>query len=1178
MPHRCQCGMPLRLTHLKLSGFKSFVDPTTLHLHGQRVGIVGPNGCGKSNVMEAIRWVLGESSARELRGDSMQDVIFNGSLNRKPVSRASVELHFDNSFGGAPGQWSQYAEIVVKRVLERDGNSSYLINNQQVRRRDIADLFMGTGVGTRASYAIIGQNTISRIVEAKPEEMRVFLEEAAGVSKYKERRRETELRLRDTRENLTRIDDIRRELEKQITLLESQAEVAQRFHDLKQQLDTVNQLIWLLKKRNAAGEWEKAKRRVESVVNELEAEMAALRKAESELEQTRLMHTESSAAMQQAQAALYEASAALSGVEQQLRHAQENVDRAEARHRDLTAQRERAALQEEERQQSLTQQAKMLEEAEQRCETTKSSLESSRLALPERETQQRAAQQAMGAAQSALAKAEQSLQVGLANLQHQRRQLEQYQQRKQRLEAEKKTVVLPDIGMLAAKENQQQQAQQQAASLEASIIDLQEREAESQTRLHHAQQSMHEQSRKIAQIEAQLTTLRKIQQAVGGDAKLGDWLKQHGFSSNSRFWQTVRVDSGWETAVESVLGERLNALLLDTLATVSNLAQPPAQLSFCAPAARIAAPEPTHGFQPLSRLVAPVAAEIGSVIHDWLSGIYTAESHAQALEMREHLRDGEWVASPDGHLVSRTSVRLYAPGSALHGVLERQRELDTLEEQLPAQQQAMTEAETEFRRLQDGLTDLRRQLHEQRQTQKQASSQQHALTMEVQKLRQQRQHAEERLMQFSRELQELAAHIEEGESQLQATQSGNTNQEDELRRLRHERDEKRNALTEADKMLAQAREILRQAEHNAREAEFNKNTIINKISEINNTLKVLNEQKLGLEHQLQETQSQWGAHDIDALRKSLETAVEARRQREEAMAEARNALSGIENQLTEIDRRRMQSEHGLHPLRDKLEQSRLAEQEARLHFEHCAEALEGADEEALSALMEKNARTSDMMRKAEELQQQIDALGAVNLAAIEQLVSERERAGYLDAQALDLNSAIETLEEAIRRIDRETRSRLQVTFDEVNRNFAELFTVLFNGGNARLELLGDEILDTGIQVFAQPPGKKNSTIHLLSGGEKALTALALVFALFRLNPAPFCLMDEVDAPLDDSNTERFCAMVKKMSEFTQFVFISHNKIAMEMAQQLVGVTMQESGVSRVVEVDVEEAMRMAEAA
>ena len=1171
----------MRLTHLKLAGFKSFIDPTTLHLHGQRVGIVGPNGCGKSNVMEAIRWVLGESSARELRGDSMQDVIFNGSLNRKPISRASVELHFDNSLGGngngAGGQWAQYAEIAVKRVLERDGNSSYIINNTQVRRRDVTDLFLGTGVGSRA-YSIIGQDTISRIVEAKPEELRIFLEEAAGVSKYKERRRETELRLRDTRENLTRVDDIRRELGKQITQLEAQAEVAKRYHQLKQQLDTTQQLIWLLKKRQAAGEWERARKRTEAMVNELEAEMASLRKAESELEQTRLAHTESSASLQLTQGALYEASAALSSIEQQLKHTQENVNHAETRLRELAAQKSRTEAQKGEKSEELAKQQLMLQEAEARHTAAQTALEACRAALPEHEVQHRTAQQALNDAQAELARTEQELQVGLANLQHQRHQLDQQRQRQQRLEAEKSDIELPDMAILTEKESLQQHAQHQLAALDAEIAALQDRETTAQATLHQAQLATHELARQIAQLEAQLATLHKIQQAIGGDAKLGTWLASHGLDHHPRFWKSVRVEPDWETAVESVLGERLNALLLDTLALASGLPSPPASLVLCAPGASRTTAPAARGLKPLSAQVAPLDSKLAAVVEDWLAGVYVADSHAQALKMRDQLADGELLASPEGHLVSRTSVRLYAPGSALHGVLERQRELDALETQLPAQRKSLAQAEAELKALQDTLDETRRQLGEQRHAQKQVNSQHHALMMEVQKLRQQRQHAEERLRQFAQELEELSCHIAEGEEQLQAAQTANAGQESAVSQLKLTRDGCRDALADAEKTLAQAREALRQAEHAARETEFNQNTISNKIIEVNNSINVLDEQKIGLENQLQETRALRANHDTESIKVSLTAAVDMRRQREEAVAAARNALAVIETSLTEIERRKMQSEQGLHPLRDHLEQTRLAEQEARLHFEHCAQELAGADEDALAAQLEKPARPADMARKAAELQQEIEALGAINLAAIEHLTSERERAGYLDAQALDLNTAIETLQEAIRRIDRETRGRLQHTFDEVNRNFAELFTTLFDGGQARLELLGEEILDTGVQVFAQPPGKRNSTIHLLSGGEKALTALALVFALFRLNPAPFCLMDEVDAPLDDSNTERFCAMVRKMSEHTQFVFISHNKIAMEMAQQLIGVTMQESGVSRVVEVDVEQAMRMTEMA
>jgi chromosome segregation protein len=1164
----------LRLTHLKLAGFKSFVDPTTLHMHGQRVGIVGPNGCGKSNVMEAIRWVLGESSARELRGDSMQDVIFNGSLNRKPVSRASVELHFDNSFGGAPGQWAQYAEIAVKRVLERDGSSSYIINNTQVRRRDITELFLGTGVGSRA-YAIIGQNTISRIVEAKPEELRIFLEEAAGVSKYKERRRETELRLRDTRENLLRVDDIRQELGKQIVLLESQAEVAAKYHHLQQQLDTANQLLWMLKKRQSASEWEKARKRVEGLVNELEAEMAALRKAESEQEQIRLQQSEASNGLQQAQAAFYESSAALSGIEQSLKHAQENLDHAVAREQELGNQLARIDIQIEERQTALEAQKQLLQEAETHCQVSEAALNEHRTAMPQLETQHRAAQHVLNASHAEVAKAEQALQLAQSDLQHQRRQLDQHRQRKLRLEAEHAAVVLPDAALLAEKETQQQHAQQQMDAMEAEIARLQTQEAEQQSTLHQSQQAVHEAARRIAQLEAQLATLRKIQQSVGGDATLADWLSGRGLADKPRFWQMIEVEQGWETALESLLGERLNALLLDSLNTLNGTTVPPVALAFCEPViARAVMPE--SGLPALIDLVRSVRGDMQAIISDWLTGVFVAENIDQAMTMRNYLADGQWLVCPQGHLVSRSSVRFYAPGSALHGVLERQRELAGLEIQLPEARKSLAQLETDQQSRQEALAETRRQLGETRQLAKTLGHQNQALQLETQKMHQQRQHAEERLRQFGQELNELAKQIADGEGQLQSGEQNRAAQETQLQQLKQRRDEHRTALSVAESALANARDALRRDERQAQEQSFNLKTINNKIIELNSSIKVIDEQKTDFIRQMQDVQMQRGLHDTSAMRQQLSEAVLARQQCEEMVAAARNQLAEIETNLSETDRRRMQSEHNLHPLRDRLEQARLAEQEARLHFEHCAEQLAGADEETLGAQLEKSIRQTEMARRAEDIQQEILSLGAVNLAAIEQLASEKERAGYLDAQALDLNSAIETLEEAIRRIDKETRGRLQHTYDEVNRNFGELFGTLFNGGQARLELLGEEILDTGLQVFAQPPGKKNSTIHLLSGGEKALTALALVFALFRLNPAPFCLMDEVDAPLDDSNTERFCTMVRKMSEHTQFVYISHNKIAMEMAQQLIGVTMQESGVSRVVEVDVEEAMRLTE--
>ncbi|MCE9633522.1 MAG: chromosome segregation protein SMC [Methylophilales bacterium] len=1161
----------MRLTHLKLAGFKSFVDPTTIQLSGQRVAIVGPNGCGKSNVMEAIRWVLGESSARELRGDSMQDVIFNGSLNRKAISRASVELHFDNSFGGAAGAWSQYSEIVVKRVLERDGNSSYIINNQQVRKRDITDLFLGTGVGSRA-YAIIGQNTISRIVDAKPEELRVFLEEAAGVSRYKERRRETESRLKDTRENLLRVDDIRQEITKQILLLQSQAEIAQQYHQLKQQLESAHQLLWLLKKQQAANSWEKAKRQVEVLVNELEAEMATLRKLEANLERIRQQHITASNATQKAQTDFYEASAALTQIEQQLKHAKDISERAQMREKELSLQRLNIETQIRQRQSELQQHETLKQTAVKQGALMLAELEKSRKELPVHQSQQQAAQQALESTQLELAKTEQALQLSLANRQHQQQQLAALDARQQKLEATIAAMVRPDETELTNAQQAQEQEQQQLSALQAEIAQQQIQEEALQSQLQQQQQAVHEKARRIAQIEAELATLRKIQQSTGGDQSMSAWLSERRMDKQPRLWQGLRVNPAWEIALESVLGERLNAVLLETLSLAGKAGIPPASLVLCAPSGEAS----IKGN--LINQIEILNPDLNGVLHDWLYGVDTSSSLNEALARQTGLKQGDVLVCPQGELVSRTSVKFYSKTEQLHGLLERQREVETLEAELPDIRNALNDEEKALQKLRNILENIRLSLNKNRNTQQSQAQKVQSLLLELEKLRQQDERVGEQLRLSNTALEDIGKQRVELAAQLKSAETSRTQQESEINQAKTLRDTKKQGVLTAEQALNVARERLRNAEHAAQEANYNERTINNKIIELNNSIKVFNEQNASLATQLQEAMQAQQSQSPDTLMASLDSALALRNEKEITLTEARNQMAELETRVRETEQSRMQSEHQLHPLRDKLEQARLNEQEARLYFEQCAAALSGVDEAALTSQLPKATSAASMERQAVALQEQITELGAVNLAAIEQLASENERANYLEAQALDLNQAIATLEDAIHRIDRETRGRLQHTFDEVNRNFGELFATLFNGGQARLELLGEEILDTGLQVFAQPPGKKTSTIHLLSGGEKALVALALVFALFRLNPAPFCLMDEVDAPLDDSNTERFCAMVKKMSENTQFVFITHNKIAMEMAQQLIGVTMQESGVSRVVEVDIAAAMQLTEEA
>lgn len=1131
--------------------------------------------------MESIRWVLGESSAREMRGDSMADVIFNGSGNRKPVSRASVELIFDNSLGGANGEWSQYAEISVKRVLVRDKGSSYTINNTAVRRRDVADLFLGTGLGGRA-YAIIGQNTISRIVEAKPEELRIFLEEAAGISKYKERRRETELRLRDTRENLTRVEDIRREMEKQISRLASQALITEQYHRLQDALKHAQGQLWLLKKRNASNSWEKGQRQVEQLVNELEAQTAALRKTESALESLRQQHFAATESVQTAQTRYYETNAEVSNLEQQVKHTQEGRDRLSAQLQQLAAQswkiESQGMLLQENLQQLITQQ----QEAGSSETQAAQDLQAARLSLPKAEQDYALTQHILTDAQKALNEAEQGIRVETTNLDHLNRTISELVQRLQRMGNEQASLQLPNQAEFAQKQTTYENAQAEIAILEKNISDLRQQEQLQAEKIKLLREAQLGEERGLAQLEAQISSISKIQQSLGHESKLDGWLKNTGLYDSERIWQKVSIEAGWETALEAVLGARLNAILQPgTLPDLTPRQRPPVALVLCQPgeSGTLTTKEMQEiqpRWKPLYSIISTSEPGLATLMQDWLAGVYILDDAFNVEGAHKYLKSGEILVSKLGDVYTRHSVALYATQSALHGVLERQRELASLQAQLPLLQHSLGERIEALNKAELALQQVRLTYQQQQQALRTKTQCQHNLHLEIQRLQQQRQHVLER--QKTMQAEQQAAQQRQAGLQIEKQQKQDAleNLRTSLADLLTKHEQAQTAKQGAELALNTARSELQKAERLAQEQVFNKKIITNNINEIKSKINAIIEEKNALLIRRNEAETMLEAAKMENLKANLTAALASKQQREIELVSARDAMAGAEQGLQTQERARMQNEQQLHPLRDKLEQARLQEQQARLYFEQCQAALvaTGLDEAALNTNLALSAKASELERSTEALNLQINELGPVNLAAIQELGSERERKAYLDSQAQDLEQAVATLGDAIRRIDHETRSRLQNTFDEANRHFGELFTALFGGGQARLVLLGAEILDTGMQVFAQPPGKKNTTIHLLSGGEKALTALALVFALFRLNPAPFCLMDEVDAPLDDSNTERFCNMVKKMSERTQFLFVSHNKITMEMAQQLIGVTMQESGVSRIVEVDIEAALQM----
>ena len=1139
--------------------------------------MVGPNGCGKSNVIDAVRWVLGETRASALRGDSMQDVIFNGSLNRKPMARAAVELMFDNSQGRAAGQWSQYAEISVKRVLQRDGESSYYINGVHVRRRDITDMFLGTGLGPRA-YAIIEQGMISRVIEAKPDELRVFLEEAAGISKYKERRRETETRLADTRENLLRITDIRLELGAQLEKLEAQARIAERYQEYQADLQLKQQLLWFVRRRDAGAERDRHAQELARVGNELEAENARLRQLDARLESARGEHYQAGDAMNAAQGALYAANAEVARHESELRHVEETRQRLESQHTERRTQLGAWREQRAQLTQALHMWAARAGTARERLARTRSALEAQSGALPQAEEAFRAAQERLGEARGQLMQAQSRLQLEQANRAHLERAAQAFEQRRERLESELQTLVEPDAASLQALESgiaglerAVSAAQQALESLQAVCAELDERSAAAGEALGEAQ-------REHAGAEAQLATLRQIQAAAQDNAPLREWLERHRLGAAPRLFQKLRIDPGWETAVEAVLRERLHALELDDAGRLAALLEdrPPAKASiFDRAQARPASA--AAGLEPLSSKIHAIDAAVCGALGDWLAGVY-ALGAPPGRAAREALPEGATLVDRDGHRYTRHTVSFHAPDQADAGLLARQAEIEATEERCAQLGTRLEAARALQERAHNEAAERAQALEEARLEIARRQKARHDAQIEQLKVSQAQERFRERSAQVHAELEEVAQEAARSRQGLADSAAAAARAQSEIEAAGEALEQARAGHEAAESALAGQRRSVQQAEREAQDAVFGERECTSKIAEIDHQVRVIDQQIERADLEVTGLTRELAADPIPAVRQALDAAVEHRLACEKALSEARNTVEGAAAALREIEEARLQIDARIAPLRERLGELRLKEQAAQISFEQFATQLQeaGSDEQGLEAQAERAPRPSALQGELTRITQAIGELGAVNLAALEELRSSRERKSYLDSQAADLEEAVRTLEDAIRRIDRETRELLRETFEAVNRHFGALFPTLFGGGEAKLIMTGEEILDAGVQVMAQPPGKRNTSIQLLSGGEKALTAIALVFSLFQLNPAPFCLLDEVDAPLDDSNTLRFCELVKRMSAQTQFLFISHNKISMEMGEQLIGVTMPESGVSRVVAVDIDEALRIRE--
>ncbi len=1166
----------MRLSKIKLAGFKSFVDPTTIPLPSNLIGVVGPNGCGKSNVIDAVRWVMGESSAKNLRGDSMADVIFNGSTSRKPVGQASIELVFDNSDGTIKGEYAQYNEISVRRTVSRDGQSQYYLNGTRCRRRDITDIFLGTGLGPR-SYSIIEQGMISRLIEAKPEELRVFLEEAAGISKYKERRRETENRIRHTRDNMERLTDLRDELGKQLERLNRQARTAEKYKELKQEER-------LLKGQLAALRWRALDQQVharETLIREkelgVEASVMRQRAIESEIEKLREQNVEVGEIFSEVQGRFYAVGGDIARVEQSIQHSRERRLQQE---RDL-AEAERALAESQAHQQGDREKIAELEQQlailRPQLEEAQARQEISAAALLEAEQAMHEWQSAWAEFNQTAAEPARSAEVERTRLQSLEQQHIQQEQRILRLQEEKKH--LSNVALEEEIAQRQAQLEEYALQTEALQERLQNQLAaiaEARDANRQLSAELDEQRGRLQAMQGRHSSLEALQQAALGKTggEVAQWLAGNGLADAERLAQGLTVAEDWERAVECVLGQHLEAVCVDGLDPVAGLLGTLEHGSLAL-------------FDTARGDVAATAGDLGPALADkvtapWplpmLAGVYAADDLAQALALRPRLAAHESVITRDGVWLGPNWLRVARDADEKAGVIHREQELKELSagiEQLRAQveegQAQRAEGRERIQRLEEEREAVQRELHQASRQQAEVQAQLSGRQARLEQMRNRSQNIERDIAELQQQCNENEEETKLARGRLAAAME----QMELLAARREELELQRDSLRER---LDLAREQARGDRDTAHQLSLQVQTMSTGLEAARNSLARMEqqlEQVAARREMLSETLAESQA-PIEALQEELARLLESRSSVEQELAEARRRVEEVDHAMREHDQQRHTLERELQELRSGLEQARMAWQELQVRRQTLSEQLEESDYslDELTESLPGEAEEQAWAQRVEQIAQRIQRLGPINLAAIEEYKTESERKEYLDAQHADLSEALETLEGAIRKIDRETRTRFKETFERVNAGFKSMFPRLFGGGHAYLELTGDDLLDTGVTVMARPPGKRNSTIHLLSGGEKALTAVALVFAIFQLNPAPFCMLDEVDAPLDDANVGRFCAMVREMSEHVQFIFITHNKITMELAHQLNGVTMHEPGVSRLVSVDVDEAAEM----
>ncbi len=1163
----------MRLKKIKLAGFKSFVDPTTIPFPGEMTAVVGPNGCGKSNVIDAVRWVLGESSAKNLRGDAMTDVIFNGSTARKAVSQCSVELVFDNSSGRIAGEYAGYNELSVKRIVTKEAISSYMLNGSKCRKRDITDLFLGTGLGPR-SYAIIEQGMISKLIESRPQELRVFVEEAAGISKYKERRRETENRIKHTKENLERLDDVRSELGEQLSKLKRQAAAATRYKELKASERE-------LKGQLAVARWLKqnelitqAEAEIKQKQNELEEVISRKRGDESNIIAFREQQEQLKQSINDIQQVIFKTSTTITKIEQS----------------QLFSKKRKQQIQME--LQQLQSQSQQLDEV---YAETAIELALVQDELVELEPNKLLMEEALENAQITREEAEEAL----SQFSEKNRESEtQYHTIKQKLQTchgqiqNTLSMQLRTEARIRELDNEIRElsdndAKTEAESLQAELLLVAEalEEAEKDraftlTRLSGAQNKVDELNKECATsqnellgLNAQKAALVSIQeQNEQADKGASDDVHLKLMSHAVPMSDYLEVEAGYESLFEIVLA------IYQAPKVIQHLSLNELQDSIL--------PEANGQVMVFSRNMSTnkpsdtLAAKLHNPqVPELFCQIKLVNDISQAFALRPQLSEGESLITPCGLWLSKDTM-ISGAGTRVDQSLSRAAKIKELTQQIQNVEEILATKQATLEEHQQTLAEVSELKLAADSLCKDYDEQSFKLRTQLSQLQQQIAQQE---MRYQRLYQEKERNQQNAQEELETLETLNEQVEiyalelAEYEEVMHNTQEQGETLSLAlQNARAQVEQLVSQAHNSAMQ-----------VQQVKNKYSLLKEKQSSREEQLEEIKEktellQEEAEELsmplEEQQDKLQELLEEKQSEQLRQSELQATLSEVDERLIEAEKGQSGINQAAERIKSEIESTRLQAEGCKVRAQSHLEQLQDM-QQALKPILETLPEDIDEKRWQENLERtsaSLSRLGAVNLAAVEEFESQSERKNHLDAQNDDLTQALDTLETAIKKIDRETRSRFKATFDQINSDLKMLFPKVFGGGSAHLALTDDDMLDTGVTIMAQPPGKKNSTIHLLSGGEKALTALSLVFAIFRLNPAPFCLLDEVDAPLDDANVGRFCKLVSEMSKTVQFIYITHNKVAMEMASHLTGVTMAEPGVSRMVAVDVEEALAIAE--